>query len=81
METAPRKAWIIQEMINKLEEIRKVKTTDFKECRRLNERRNLQNIVYMKEIYGEIMDLQRKERYDLMYWKAHQLGGRTNTIL
>ena len=30
--------------------------------------------VYMEEICDEIMDLQRKGRYDLMYQKAQQLG-------
>ena len=31
----------------------------------------------MEEICEEIMDLQKKGRYDLMYQKAQQLGGRT----
>ena len=31
----------------------------------------------MKEIYKEIMNLQKKGRYDLMNQKAQQLGGRT----
>ena len=32
--------------------------------------------VYLKETCGEIMDLQKKGRYDFMYQKAQQLGGK-----
>ena len=31
----------------------------------------------MEEIFEEIMDLQKKGRYDLMHQKAQTLGGRT----
>ena len=33
----------------------------------------------MEEICEEIMDLQKIGRYDLMYQKAQQLGGKTNS--
>ena len=35
----------------------------------------------MEEICDEIMDLQRKGRYDLMYEKAQTLGGRTTKVI
>ena len=35
----------------------------------------------MEEIYEEIMELQRKGRYDLIYHKAQQLGGRTTKTI
>ena len=35
----------------------------------------------MEEICEEIMDLQKKGRYDLMYQKAQQLGGRTSNVI
>jgi hypothetical protein len=35
----------------------------------------------MEEICEEIMDLQKKGRYDLMYQKAQQLGGKTNKTI
>jgi len=37
--------------------------------------------VYMEEICKEIMDLQKKGRYDLMYQKAKQLGERTSNAI
>ena len=35
----------------------------------------------MKQICEEIMDLQKKGRYDLMQQKAEQLGGRTSKAI
>ena len=35
----------------------------------------------MEEICEEIMDLQKKARYDLMYQKAKQLEGRTSKTI
>jgi hypothetical protein len=35
----------------------------------------------MKEICEEIMDLQKKGRYDLMYQKTKRLGGRTSQAI
>ena len=35
----------------------------------------------MEEMCEEIMDLQKKGRYDLMYQKAQQLGGRTSKAI
>ena len=35
----------------------------------------------MEEICEEIMDLQKKGRYDLMYQKAQQLGGRSSKAI
>jgi hypothetical protein len=60
MDVAPRKAWINQAIINKREERRKLKITNIKKYRRLKE-------LYMEEICDEIMGLQRKVRYDLVY--------------
>ena len=37
--------------------------------------------VYMEEICEEIMDLLKKGRYDLMYQKVQQLGGRTSKVI
>ena len=85
MESAPRKPWITEAMIKILEERRTAKTTNFKEYRRLNNepRRETDRAkeVYMEEICEEIMDLQKKGRYDLMYQKAQQLGGRTSKAI
>ena len=67
-------------MSNEMKERRKVKITNFKECRRLSNqmRRETYRIieVYMEEICDKILDPQRKGRYDLIYQKAQQLGGR-----
>ena len=61
------------------------KTTNIKEYRRLNNqlRRETDRAkeVYMEEICKEIMDLQKKGRYDLMYQKAKQLGERTSNAI
>ena len=77
MDISPRKPWITEAMINKMEE-RKAKTTQVKEYRRLNSqlRRETDRAkeAHMEEICEEIMDLQKKGRYDLMYQKAQQLG-------
>ena len=35
----------------------------------------------MEEICRKIMDLQKKGRYDLMYQKAQQLGGRASKAI
>ena len=35
----------------------------------------------MEEMCEEIMDLQKKDRYVLMYQKAQQLGGRTSKAI
>ena len=71
MKRAPRITWITDEMIKKLEETRIAKTTKVNEYRRLNNqlRRETDRAkeVYMEEICEEIMDLQKKGRYDLMY--------------
>ena len=71
MEIAPREPWITEAMIKKMEERRIAKTTNIKEYRRLNNqlRRETDRAkeVYMEEICEEIMDLQKKGRYDLMY--------------
>ena len=79
MEIAPRKPRITEAMIKE----RKIaKTTNIKEYRRLNNqlrgKTDRAKEVYMDGICEEIMDLQKKGRYDLMYQKAQQLGGRTS---
>ena len=85
MEIAPRKPWITEAMIKKMEERRIAKTTVVKEYRRLDNqlRRETDRAkeVYMEEICEEIMDLQKKGRYDLMHQKAQQLGGRTSKAI
>ena len=69
MERSPRKLCITEAMIQKMDRKRKAKTTKFKEYRRLNNqlRRETDRAeeVYMEQICEEIMDLQKKGRYDL----------------
>ena len=82
MEIAPRKPWITEAMIKKMEERRITKSTKIKEYISLNNQlrreTDIAKEVYMEETCKEIMDLQKKGRYDLMYQKAQQLGGRTS---
>ena len=72
-------------MIKKMEEKRTTKTTIIKDYRRLNNqlRRETDRAkeVYIKEICEEIMDLQKKGRYDIVYQKAQKLGGRTSKAI
>jgi len=62
-------------MIKKWREKRKAKTTNVKECRRLSNqlRREIDRDteVYVEEICEEIMDLQKKGRYDLGYQRQN----------
>ena len=68
-------------IINKIMEKRKVKTTNFKQYRRLNNQLRRET-DRDKEVYmEEIKDLLGKEIYDLMYQKAQRLGGRTPKII
>ena len=71
MEIIPRKPWITEAMIKKMDERRIAKTTNIKEYRMLKNqlRRETDRAkeVYMEEICEEIIDLQKKGRYDLMY--------------
>jgi hypothetical protein len=82
MEIVARKPWITEVMIKKMEQRRIAKPTNIKEYRRLNKqlRRETDRAkeIYMEEICEEIMDLQKKGRYDLMYQKAQRLGRRTS---
>ena len=69
-------------MINKMERRRKAKhTKNVKEFRRpsnqLRRETNRTKVGYMKEIFDKIMDLQRKERNNLMYLKTYKLGETT----
>ena len=73
IEIAPSKPWITEAMIKKMEKKRIAKTTNIKECRRINNQ--------LEEICEEIMELQKKGRYDLMQQKAQQLGGRTSKAI
>ena len=61
-------------MINKMDKRRKVKTTNSKNIKGLRRETNKVKEVYVKEICDEIMDLQRKGRFYLIYKKAQQLG-------
>ena len=58
-------------MINKMEERRKASTTDFKTYRKLNNHLRRQTDrakeFHMEEIYDEIMDVQWKGRYGLIF--------------
>jgi hypothetical protein len=74
MEIAPRKPWITEATIKKMEQRRIAKTTTINnQLRRETDRAKE---VYMEVICEEIMDLQKKDRYDLMYQKAQQSGGK-----
>ena len=68
-------------MIKKMEERRIAKISNIREYRRLNSQLSKETDrakeVNMEEICEEIMDLQKKCRYDIMYQKAHQLRGKT----
>ena len=61
-------------MIKKMEKRRIEKTTNIKEYRKHNNqlRRETDRAkeIYMEEICEEIMDLQKKGRYDVMYQKT-----------
>jgi hypothetical protein len=85
MKTAPRKPWITEAMIKKMEERRIAKTTNIKKYKRLNNQRRRETDrakeVYMKEICEKIMDFQKKGRNYLMCQKAQQLGGRTSRAI
>ena len=62
MEIAPRKPWVTEAMIKKMEKRRRIaKTTNIKEYARLNNqlRRNRAYEVYMEQICEEITDLQK----------------------
>ena len=69
-----RKPWITEAMIKKMQERRIPKSTNIKEYRRLNNqlRRETDRAieVYIEEICEEIMDLQKKGRYDLYVSKG-----------
>ena len=66
-------------MIKKMEEKSIAKTTNIKEYRKLNnQQRREPEIANMEELCEEIMDIQKKGRFDLMYQKAQQIGGRTS---
>ena len=66
-EIAPRKPWISEAMIKKMEERRIAKTRNIKEYRKLNNQLRRETDRAKEEICEEIMDLQKKCRYDLMY--------------
>ena len=70
-----------------MEERSIAKTSNIKEYGRINNqlRRETDRAkkvrVYIKEICEQIMNLQKKGRYDLMYQKAKQIGGRTSKAI
>jgi hypothetical protein len=72
-------------MIKKIEKRSTAKSTNVKEYRRLNNQLKRETDrakeVYMEEICEEIIDLQKKGRYDLVYQKAQQLRGRTSKAI
>ena len=79
-EKRARKPWITKEMLEKMEERRKCKNVNKEEYRRLNNalRRETDRAKekYMEEMCKEIEELERKGRYDLMYEKTKEFGGR-----
>ena len=80
MEIAPRKPWITEAMIKKMEKRRRIaKTTNIKEYRRINNQLRKET-DRAKEVYLEEI-CKKKDRYDLMYQKAQQLGGRTSKAI
>ena len=85
MEIAPRKPWITEAMFKKMEERGITKTTNVKKYRKLNNqlkrKTDRTKEVYMEEICEEIMELQKKIRFDPMYQKTQQLGGRTSKVI
>ena len=72
-------------MTKKMEESRIAKITKVEENRNINSklRRETDRAkdLYMEEICEEIIDLQKKGRYDLVYQKAQQLRGRTSKAI
>ena len=77
-----RKPWFTQEMINKIDERKKLKNVSTEEGRknyrvvRKMLRRATENDKkeYLENIYNEVMEYERTGRYDLMYMKTKQLG-------
>ena len=65
-------------MIKKIEERRIAKTTNLKGNRRVNNQLRRAKEVYFEETCEEILDLQKKGKYDLMYQNAQQLGEKTS---
>ena len=67
IEIAPRKPWITEAIIKKMEERRKAKTTNIEDYRRFNNqlRRKTDRAeeVYIEEIREEVMDLQKISSY------------------
>jgi hypothetical protein len=82
VEKRARKPWRTQEMISKMDERRKWKNVNTEEGRRNNRklRKELKRATekarkeYLENICSEIMEMQRTERYDLMYMKTKELG-------
>jgi hypothetical protein len=76
------KPWIIQEMINKMDERRKWKNANNEEgrknCRRLrNELKRAMNNTKkedLESICDKTIEFQTAGRYDLMYMKTKELG-------
>jgi hypothetical protein len=57
------------------------KTTNVKEYRKINNQLRRETDRAKKEIGEEIMGLQKKGRYDLMYQNAQKLGRRTSKAI
>ncbi|KDR07657.1 hypothetical protein L798_02810 [Zootermopsis nevadensis] len=82
MERLPRKAWITQAMLDKMDERRRWKNINSEEGRQKYQRLNNElrretdkaREDYINRVCDEIMTLQRICRYDTMYAKAKELG-------
>ena len=80
--SSPKKPWITQEMINKMDERRKWKTDNSEEGQRMYKKLN--NLLrretdkakqkWLKEQCEEIEELDKRGRSDLMYAKAKEMG-------
>ena len=73
--------WITQEMINKMDESRKLKNVNNTEGKPVEDLRNeLKRATdktkkeYLERLCDEIMEFQRKGHYDLMYVKTKELS-------
>ena len=82
MEKTAKKPWVTAEMLKKMEERRKYKNTNPEKYRKLkNELRRETDKAkeqYLEQACNEIMDLQRKGRYNMMYQKAREMGWMEN---
>jgi hypothetical protein len=82
VEKKAKKPWITTEMMKKMEERRRYKNTNIEKYKKLNNelRRETDKAKekYLEEACEEIMELNRKGRYDIMYQKTREMGWMEN---